>query len=57
MACPSFADVLRAVSEAWRGRHAELLKSSENIATYLAQASEFADTAERSPLLVDRTRC
>jgi len=50
---PSFREVLRAVSDAWRGRRDELLKSSENIATYLAQASEFADTAERSPLSID----
>jgi uncharacterized protein len=50
---PSFREVLRAVSEAWRGRRDELLKSSENITAYLAQASEFADTAERSPLSND----
>ena len=50
---PSFREVLRAVSEAWRGRRDDLLKSSENITAYLAQASEFADTAERSPLSID----
>jgi uncharacterized protein len=50
---PSFREVLRAVSEAWRGRRADLLKSSENIVAHLAQASEFADTAERSPLAID----
>jgi uncharacterized protein len=50
---PSFREVLRAVTEAWRGRREELLKSSENIAAYLAQASEFAETTERKPLSID----
>ncbi len=50
---PSFREVLRAVSDAWRTRRAEVLKSSQNIATYLEQASEFANTSDRSPLSID----
>jgi uncharacterized protein len=50
---PSFREVLRAVSDTWRGRRDEVLKSSENITAYLAQASEIADTTERSPLSID----
>jgi uncharacterized protein len=50
---PSFREVLRAVSDAWRTRRDEILKSSQNIATYLEQASEFAKTTERSPLSSD----
>ena len=46
---PSFREVLRAVSEAWRGRRDESSKSSENIAAYLRQASEFADTPNAGP--------
>jgi uncharacterized protein YyaL (SSP411 family) len=50
---PSFREVLRAVSDAWRTRRDEVSKSSQNIAAYLEQASEFANTTERSPLSID----
>lgn len=53
---PSFRDVLRAVAEAWRARRDEVLNSSQNIATYLDQASEFAHTPERGPLSSDALR-
>ncbi len=50
---PSFREVLNAVSNAWRGRRDEVLKSSDNIAAYLRQASEFAGTSESRPLAAE----
>ncbi len=47
---PAFREVLQAVSNAWQTRRDEVLKSSDNIAAYLRQASEFADTSKTQPL-------
>ena len=47
---PSFREVLQAVSNAWQTRRDEVLKSSDNIATYLRQATEFANTGDVQPL-------
>src|SRR5512136_3024314 len=47
---PAFREVLQAVSHAWQSRRAEVLQSSDNIAAYLRQASEFANTRESQPL-------
>jgi uncharacterized protein len=47
---PAFREVLQAVSSAWKSRRDEVLKSSDNIAAYLRQAAEFADTSESQPL-------
>jgi hypothetical protein len=50
---PAFREVLQAVSQAWRSRRDEVLKSSDNIAAYLRQASEIANTNESQPLSTD----
>jgi hypothetical protein len=47
---PSFREVLQAVSNAWRSRREEILKSSDNIAAHLRQAADFVNTNERQPL-------
>jgi uncharacterized protein YyaL (SSP411 family) len=47
---PSFREVLQAVASAWQTRRDEVLKSSEDIAAYLRQASEFARANEHGPL-------
>jgi uncharacterized protein YyaL (SSP411 family) len=47
---PAFREVLQAVSSAWQTRRDEVLKSSDNIAVYLHQASEFASTSENKAL-------
>jgi uncharacterized protein YyaL (SSP411 family) len=50
---PAFREVLQAVSSAWQSRRDEILKSSDNIAAYLQQATEFANTSESQPLSTD----
>jgi uncharacterized protein YyaL (SSP411 family) len=50
---PSFREVLQAVSNAWQTRRNEVLQSSDKIAAYLHQATEFANTSGVQPLAVE----
>ena len=47
---PSFQDVLRAVTNAWQTRRAEVLKSSDQIAAYLQQGAQIAGADSVAPL-------
>ncbi|HZY45379.1 MAG TPA: thioredoxin domain-containing protein, partial [Anaerolineae bacterium] len=50
---PAFREVLKAVSDAWRSKRAEIVENSQGIVGYMQQGDDLVEKAASSPLSID----